>query len=97
MPARSFLRLPIADNMNKRLKSSGALDQDTLDKVAKTGETTPFLKIIGIIAEGIVADGFSSGGFGKWALWKNGYQNNTGNILVDTGQLRNAVTSEVVE
>lgn len=96
MPMRSFLRIPIADNLQKYMDKSGAFTQEALKEVLNTGNMTPWLEKIGIIAEGIVADAFDTGGFGKWPAWKTkGYQNNTGQILVDTQQLRNSITSEV--
>ena len=98
IPARSFLRIPLAENLDKRLKSSGALDKETLKEVIQQGNVTPFLKKIAIVAEEIVSDAFATAGFGKWPAWKkSGYTNNAGMLLVDTGQLRNSITSEVKE
>lgn len=92
---RSFLRVPITDNMQEYLDKSGAFDKDALARVIKEGSIIEWVKKIGVIAETIVSDGFASGGFGKWAPWRPGYQNNTGQILVDTAQLRDSITSEV--
>lgn len=98
VPQRSFLRIPISDNLDKKLTESGAFDPDTLSKVVKQGTVTPWMKKIAIIAENIVSEAFDTGGFGKWPRWKNKkYKNNTGQILVDTAQLRNSITSEVKE
>lgn len=96
LPIRSWLRIPLMDNLAKYLQKNGALDQRTLNEVIKSGTVTPWLKKIAIVAEVIIQDAFNSGGFGKWAPWKTpGYNNNAGQILVDTQQLRNSVTSEV--
>lgn len=95
---RSFLRIPISENLQKYMEKSGALDKDVLSKVIKSGSVTPWLKKIAVLAEGIVADAFATEGFGKWASWKNSnYTNNANQILVDTQQLRNSITSEVKE
>lgn len=96
-PKRSFLREPIMDNLDKKLKSAELLDPNTLKLIMKKESPIDILTKIGIIAEGIVAEGFDTGGYGKWAQWKAGYQNNTGNILVDTTQLRGSITSQVVD
>lgn len=95
MPQRSFLRVPISENLGKRMESSGAFDKDTLTNVIKEGSVIPWLKKIAVIAEAIVSDAFATGGFGKWPAWSAGYKNEGNRLLVDTGQLRDAVTSEV--
>ena len=98
MPARSFLRVPISQNLQKEMESSGALDKKTLNEVVKQGSVLPWVKKIAILAEGIVADAFDTAGFGKWPGWKNpNYTNNSGQLLVDTKQLRDSITSEVKE
>ncbi len=96
VPQRSFLRVPITDNLQKYMENSGALDEDTMKAVIKSGTVTPWLKKVSALAKTIVLDAFDTGGFGKWASWKSGsYTNNTGNILVDTTQLRDSITDEV--
>jgi phage gpG-like protein len=95
---RSFLRVPISDNLEKEMENSGALDKQTLDAVIKQGSVIPWVKKIAVLAEGIVAKAFATGGFGEWPAWKNpGYMNNTGQLLIDTKQLRDSITSEVKE
>lgn len=95
LPQRSFLRVPIADRLTKEIESSGALDKDVLANVVKQGSVKPWLEKIVVLAEGIVAGAFASAGYGKWPSWKTGYSSKTGNILVDTQQLRNSITGEV--
>ncbi len=99
MPQRSFLKVPISDNLEKYLTKAGALDQNTVLKEAMAANSlVPLMKKVGITAEKIVSDAFASSGFGKWTPWKiPGYENNTGQVLVDTQQLRNSITSEVKE
>lgn len=96
LPVRSFLRVPIATHLKSKMASSGAFDKDALAEVIRSKSVVPWLKKVGIIAEAIVAEGFASGGYGQWPAWKPGYKNNTGMLLVDTQQLRNSITSEVV-
>jgi hypothetical protein len=94
-PQRSFLRVPIAEHLQERLTKAGAFTKEELQEVAKTKSLLPWLKKIGIVAEKIVSDAFATKGFGKWKNHAPGYENNTGQVLVDTQQLRNSITSEV--
>lgn len=95
LPQRSFLRVPISENLQKRMEATQALDKDTLKEVIQSGSVLGWITKVAIIAENIVLDAFDSNGFGKWPSWKSGYTNNTGQILVDTQQLRNSITYDV--
>lgn len=95
LPQRSFLRIPISDHLEKRMESSGALDPKALKEVIEGGSLIPWITKIAIIAENIVLDAFDTGGFGKWSPWKGSYISKTGNMLVNTAQLRNSITYEV--
>ena len=96
LPVRSFLRVPITEHLQGEIEKSGALDKEALAEVVRSGSVKIWLEKITGLAENIVLGAFSSGGYGKWPAWKTpGYENNTGQILVDTQQLRNSITSEV--
>lgn len=98
IPQRSFLRIPISERLEKEMEQSGALSSEATADVLKEGSTVPWLKKIAILAERIVAGAFDSAGYGRWPAWKNAsYTNNANQILVDTQQLRNSITSEVKE
>ena len=98
IPKRSFLLDPIQEHLNSEMEKSGAFDSDVLAQVLKQGTVIPWVKKIASLAEGIVLEAFATGGFGKWRGWKTpGYTNNTGQILVDTKQLRDSISSEVKE
>jgi hypothetical protein len=93
---RSFLRVPLAENLNKALEKSGAFDKEVLKKVIKEKDIKPWLEKVAAVALAVVLEGFHNGGYGKWPAWKNPkYKNNTGMILVDTTQLRDSITTEV--
>ncbi len=96
LPQRSFLRVPISENLASRLKSSGLTNKDTLKEVVKTGSVVAWLKLVMIEAEGIVIEAFDSGGFGKWKP-SNMTKKKNHQTLVETQQLRNSITSEVKE
>jgi len=98
VPMRSFLRVPLIDNLNKRIKEAGVLDDAAFRQAIETGNFKVVLVRIGIVGEAIVAEAFATGGFGKWPplqadtlAHKKNHQ-----ILVETQQLRNSISSEVV-
>lgn len=98
LPMRSFLREPISTKLKIYLKDADAFNDDALKQIATSGSLNLFMKKIGHLCETIVSGAFDTGGFGKWPKWKDpGYQNNTGQVLVDTQQLRNSISSEVIE
>lgn len=96
LPQRSFLRVPITDNLAKKMESSGALDKDVLAEVIREKSLLSWMKKVAVLAEGIVLEAFDTGGFGKWKpsdMTKKKLQQ----TLVETQQLRNSITSEVKE
>ena len=96
VPMRSFLRIPISEGLEKEMESAKLFTQDTLAAVIKSGSILAWMQKIAISAEACVADAFDTGGNGKWKAWKkSNYTNNAGQLLVDTTQLRNSITSEV--
>lgn len=98
VPQRSFLRMPLTDHLGKFIdKSAQSFDNDSLKEVLTKKDLTPWMKKLAVIAEAVVMEGFATGGFGKWVQWSTGYSNQTGMILVDTHQLRDSITSEVVK
>lgn len=96
LPQRSFLRVPLADNLAKQVVDAGLLDRDVVMDVIKKKTVVPWLKKVMIVAEGIVLGAFDSGGYGKWKpSIMTGKKNKQ--TLVETQQLRNSITSEVKE
>lgn len=96
MPQRSFLRMPLETELAKALANSQAFSEDTLKKVIAEKTLKPWLEQVGFVAEAVIQDAFATGGFGQWPQWSNpNYTNNTGQILVDTQQLRDSISSEV--
>lgn len=95
VPQRSFLRMPIMEKFSAELEKSGAFNEDVLKEVIKSGNVRLWIQNIAKLGESIVLDALATGGFGKWTPWKPGYSNQTGQLLIDTAQLRNAITSDV--
>lgn len=96
IPQRSFLRIPISEGLQKEMERSNLLTREVMAEVIKQGSIKPWLEKVAICAEACVSEAFDTGGNGKWPAWKDpNYSNNAGQLLVDTKQLRESVTSEV--
>jgi hypothetical protein len=95
IPPRSFLRMPLETHRAELLKGmSTKAVQDAMD----SGQYRKVFQILGVKAEEIVQQAFSTAGFGKWPKLKPSTIDAKGSAapLIDTGQLRRAVTSDVV-
>jgi hypothetical protein len=99
VPRRSFLELPLF------VKSSDLMQcRKELQDVVFAGEGESLgkwkhaYKMLGIYAENIIQEAFETGGFGQWqadsdiTIAKKG----SSMALIDTGQLRASITSDVV-
>lgn len=94
LPQRSFLRMPISEKLEGYLENSGAFAPEVLNEVVRTGDSKPWMLKVASTAEQVVADAFATGGFGQWKPSDMRYKENQ-QTLVETQQLRNAITSEV--
>jgi hypothetical protein len=94
LPRRSWLVTPLEDHLPEYFEKIGqdAIDLIISQKIYKNYQN------LGIICEQIIQKGFETGGYGKWKSLSALTIANKGSsaILIDTGQLRKAVTSEVV-
>lgn len=96
LPVRSFLRVPISEKLGKELENSGAFTPDAISQVVKQKSLRPWVEKMAVVAEGIVADAFDTGGFGQWKP-SDMRSKKVKQTLVETQQLRNSITSEVVD
>lgn len=96
LPVRSFLRQPISEHLNSELQSVGTFTKSTLKEVIRSGSAVAWMKTITTAAEAVVAQAFHTGGFGKWAPSDMTHKE-VQQTLVESQQLRNSITSEVVE
>lgn len=94
---RSFLRVPLMDNLHREIDKAGLFTKTAQNEVVKTGTIKPWLEKVQNVAMAIVKGAFMTGGYGKWPAWKGNYKSLTGEILVNTTQLRDAITAEIVE
>ena len=98
-PQRSFLRIPLTEHLNEKLQEGGLFDKEALKAVVEHGTFRPWLDTVMVVAEGIVGEAFATGGYGKWAPLKPATlgHKRVHSILIETRQLANSITTEVVE
>lgn len=95
IPPRSFLRMPLEAKKQDLVKT---LETKKAKKAITEGDLDSALELMGVAAEGIIQEAFSTRGFGEWQ------ENSPATIakkkssspLIDTGQLRRSISSEVV-
>ena len=95
IPERSWLRMPLIEKFESKLDDAGAFNKKTIEKVIREKSSVTMFKKIGIIAEECIQEAFDTGGFGKWKPSNFSLKKNE-QTLVETQQLRDSVTSEVV-
>ena len=91
---RSFLRMPLMTQLNKRLEEAGAYTPKTIERIVKEGDFKSFYDNVATIAEQVVMDAFETEGFGKWTKSIMKYKK-TKLTLTEDGQLRKSITSRV--
>lgn len=96
IPPRSFLMMPLSlkkQDLMAAFASAGARD------AMNSGNYKKVFQILGLKAEEIVQAAFSSGGFGQWPELQPATIAAKGSsaILIDTGELRRAQSSDVVK
>lgn len=97
LPKRSILREPLIDNLQRELDKAGAFSQAEQAEIIKEKSLLPWTRKVALIAESIVKTAFDTGGYGKWPKLKKETlaHKTTTDILVETTQLRDSITSDV--
>ncbi len=95
LPRRSWLRMPLTENFSAFLEANGAFNETVLRSVIAKKNIRPWLQLVMATAEEVVLTGFDTGGFGKWKPSNMAYKK-TKQTLVETQQLRNSVSTEIV-
>lgn len=95
IPPRSFLRMSIETHKEDFIEVA---ETKAFKKAFSAGDMNRALELVGFKAEAIVDEAFTSGGFGVWPANKPATIARKGSSkpLIDTGQLRRAISSEVV-
>lgn len=103
LPARSFLRMPVINELPPALK---ATDRELWHKAIVKEGIRGALALLGAYALDVIHLAFETGGFGFWQALKpatirrklkKGRGSGSTTILIDTAQLRQAITAELVD
>jgi phage gpG-like protein len=95
LPVRSFLMMPITGYLKNEIANSDIMGPENIRYLVKNSDPEKILEQIGYVAEGLVLKAFETGGFGRWKESNMKYKE-VKQTLVETQQLRNSITSEVV-
>ena len=95
IPPRSWLRMPLALHLTKSIRESGALFWFT--KLHTLGPRR-MLQHLGVVGEEIIQEAFRTGGYGFWKKLRPQTAKKKGStkILIESAQLRKAISSRVV-
>lgn len=96
IPERSFLVMPLRMKLGQALKKLG--DPAVWNKLLVDFGFAILFDVIGNEAVGVILEAFATGGFGQWPQLSPWTVRQKGNadILIDTGEMRGAISYEVV-
>lgn len=96
IPPRDFLMMPLTEKKKDLINFLGS---PAVKKRIEAGNIKGVFGLLGLKAEEIVQNAFQSSGFGKWPALKPATIKAKGSSkpLIDTGQLRRSIASEVVK
>ena len=96
IPARSWLRMPLEEKA-KEISNKVLKNKQVIAAEMAGGDMEKMYEVIGLAAEVAIQEAFESRGFGKWAdlSQKTITAKGSDSPLIDTGQLREAVMSQV--
>lgn len=96
LPRRSFLRLPLSSWYFRHKLDEAGFFSGIVKEIKDEKDVKPLLRKVALVAEATVDEAFHTGGFGQWKpsnmTFKKVHQ-----TLVETGQLRKSITSQVVK
>lgn len=97
---RSFLRMPLIEKFEERLKraglaSGGRAAKAAMNKVIKDKSFLPLMSWVAIVAYDTVMEAFKTGGFGMWKP-SNMKRKKVQQTLVETQQLRRSITWKLI-
>ncbi len=94
LPRRSWLEEPLQDHLKDHYIKLG---KKAIVGLLNSNYVQAYAEL-GLVCEVIIQKGFETGGYGKWKELKASTIRRKGSsaILIDTAQLRKAITSEVV-
>ena len=92
IPERSFIRMPLMLHLGKLLEG-----KDWIATLMKGG-TKRVLGFLGLLGEDTIQEAFATGGYGQWPALapRTVSRKKSARILIETAQMRKAITSKVV-
>lgn len=99
IPPRSFLRMPLNLFFNDKMKEKKSLSAEEFQKAIESGNGEKFMAKVGMVAEEVIQEAFATNGYGKWEpnAKMTVELKGSDSPLIDTGQLRRAITSKVIK
>lgn len=97
--ARSFIRMPLNLFLQEKIKQKKSLSKEAFEKAVESGDLEQFAAKVGLVAEEVIQEAFATHGYGMWepnapyTIEKK----KSDSPLIDTGQLRRAITSKVIK
>jgi phage gpG-like protein len=93
IPQRSFVAMPLQTKAQDIETAVGK----KIESLISENNIEGIYELIGIYGEAVIQEAFETGGFGTWAELKESTIERKGSsaILIDTGRLRQAITSKV--
>lgn len=98
IPPRSFLRMPIEEKKDSLVR--GIRKSTVFRGHVESGNIEKAMETVGVLAEAIVQEAFETKGFGQWpakAPATQAQSQNPDQPLIESGQLRKAITSDAVK
>lgn len=94
---RSWLRMPLSTHLREKIESNPKLMKATFAQAARDGTLFQLLKLVGTLGEATCKEAFTNDGWGTWPKLDPHYaaSKTVKNILVETTQLRESITSKV--
>ena len=94
IPRRSFLEMPLSLVLGPKILRGGIL---WINELVNHGSQYT-LALLGMLGEDVVQEAFNTGGFGQWPALapETIRRKRSARILIETNQLRKAVSSRVV-
>lgn len=94
LPVRSFLRMPLSEQLPKELEKEGIFNEKDINAIIKEESLRKFANKIGVIAVRTVLMAFDTTGFGTWKESNMDFKK-TKQTLVESHQLRDSITYDV--
>lgn len=99
IPARSFIKMPLELHLAEFIESKKSLTRQAMERAIAAGKGEDFSRKIAMVAEECIQTAFRTRGWGEWKPDAPATIAAKGSDapLIDTGELRRSITSEVIK